>query len=273
MARHSPRPPVERAPADDTDITRAREVLDADHHGLEEVKERIVEYLAVRRGAQPAASRSWAAADPVPWCCSQARPARARPRSARGRACAWTEVRPWPSAASATRRRFAGTGVRTSARYLRPDRPSHQGGRFDESGGAPRRGGQGRGGLPRRSSRAAGGAGPGSEPHLPRPLPRSSTSTCRTCCSSPRRTWSSPSPRRCSTGWSSSRSTATPRTTRSRSRATSCCRASWKGRADLRRGHRDRCGTARDGANYTREAGVRADGAADRQAAAKGGHR
>ncbi|MGH3508504.1 MAG: endopeptidase La, partial [Nocardioidaceae bacterium] len=34
--------------ADDTDITRAREVLDADHHGLEEVKERIVEYLAVR---------------------------------------------------------------------------------------------------------------------------------------------------------------------------------------------------------------------------------
>ncbi len=33
---------------DSNDVTRAREVLDADHHGLDEVKERIVEYLAVR---------------------------------------------------------------------------------------------------------------------------------------------------------------------------------------------------------------------------------
>ena len=33
---------------DSTDIAGAREVLDADHHGLEDVKDRIVEYLAVR---------------------------------------------------------------------------------------------------------------------------------------------------------------------------------------------------------------------------------
>ncbi|MCD4533858.1 endopeptidase La [Nocardioides sp. cx-169] len=33
---------------DSTDVVAARAVLDADHHGLEEVKERIVEYLAVR---------------------------------------------------------------------------------------------------------------------------------------------------------------------------------------------------------------------------------
>jgi ATP-dependent Lon protease len=33
---------------DSTDIEAARAVLDADHHGLDEVKERIVEYLAVR---------------------------------------------------------------------------------------------------------------------------------------------------------------------------------------------------------------------------------
>src|SRR6478672_1998304 len=33
---------------DIADVTGAREVLDADHHGLDEVKERIVEYLAVR---------------------------------------------------------------------------------------------------------------------------------------------------------------------------------------------------------------------------------
>ncbi|GAB7002888.1 endopeptidase La [Nocardioides sp. AN3] len=33
---------------DSTDVLEARRVLDADHHGLEEVKDRIVEYLAVR---------------------------------------------------------------------------------------------------------------------------------------------------------------------------------------------------------------------------------
>ncbi|MGO4258961.1 endopeptidase La [Marmoricola sp. RAF53] len=33
---------------DSTDITAARAVLDADHHGLDEVKDRIVEYLGVR---------------------------------------------------------------------------------------------------------------------------------------------------------------------------------------------------------------------------------
>jgi ATP-dependent Lon protease len=33
---------------DSNDVSGAREVLDADHHGLDEVKERIVEYLAVR---------------------------------------------------------------------------------------------------------------------------------------------------------------------------------------------------------------------------------
>jgi ATP-dependent Lon protease len=33
---------------DKTDVTAAREVLDADHHGLADVKDRIVEYLAVR---------------------------------------------------------------------------------------------------------------------------------------------------------------------------------------------------------------------------------
>jgi ATP-dependent Lon protease len=33
---------------DSTDLSAAREILDADHHGLEDVKDRIVEYLAVR---------------------------------------------------------------------------------------------------------------------------------------------------------------------------------------------------------------------------------
>ncbi len=33
---------------DSSDLTMAREILDADHHGLDDVKDRIVEYLAVR---------------------------------------------------------------------------------------------------------------------------------------------------------------------------------------------------------------------------------
>ena len=32
-----------------TEITKASEVLDSDHYGLEEVKERILEYLAVQQ--------------------------------------------------------------------------------------------------------------------------------------------------------------------------------------------------------------------------------
>jgi ATP-dependent Lon protease len=36
-------------PREPIDVTRAREVLDRDHHGLDEVKERILQFLAVRR--------------------------------------------------------------------------------------------------------------------------------------------------------------------------------------------------------------------------------
>ena len=41
--------PWNKASEDQTDIDRARTVLDEDHYGLEDVKERIVEYLAVRK--------------------------------------------------------------------------------------------------------------------------------------------------------------------------------------------------------------------------------
>ncbi|MCX6469409.1 MAG: endopeptidase La [Corynebacteriales bacterium] len=40
--------PWDTTTTDSTDIASAREILDADHHGLEDVKDRIVEYLAVR---------------------------------------------------------------------------------------------------------------------------------------------------------------------------------------------------------------------------------
>jgi ATP-dependent Lon protease len=40
--------PWNKRTVDNTDVVAARAVLDADHHGLDEVKDRIVEYLAVR---------------------------------------------------------------------------------------------------------------------------------------------------------------------------------------------------------------------------------
>src|SRR5207344_2970844 len=40
--------PWDQRTQDGTDVRAARGVLDADHHGLQDVKDRIVEYLAVR---------------------------------------------------------------------------------------------------------------------------------------------------------------------------------------------------------------------------------
>jgi ATP-dependent Lon protease len=41
--------PWNKASVDDTDLGHAQQVLDEDHYGLEKVKERVLEYLAVRR--------------------------------------------------------------------------------------------------------------------------------------------------------------------------------------------------------------------------------
>src|SRR5262249_54866715 len=41
--------PWDKRTADNLDIAHARKVLDEDHYGLKDIKERIVEYLAVRK--------------------------------------------------------------------------------------------------------------------------------------------------------------------------------------------------------------------------------
>ena len=109
-----------RTTPDNLDLTAAREVLDADHHGLDDVKDRIIEFLAVRKlrherglddraGRDPrdattptplvrvtrrrqgsrldATSRREGAA--APSSPSSARPASARPRSARAWPAPW----------------------------------------------------------------------------------------------------------------------------------------------------------------------------------------
>ena len=102
--------PWATATEDSLDLTGAAAVLDEDHYGLDKVKERILEYMAVRKlvGRQAAQPRSSA---------SSARPASARPAWAldrpRARAASSCASR---SAACATRPRSAATGAPTSAR-------------------------------------------------------------------------------------------------------------------------------------------------------------
>ena len=78
------------------DVVAAEKVLDADHYGLEKVKERIVEYLAVQaRSPRRCAARS---------CAWSARPASARP--------AWASRSPVPPAATSCACRWAACGTR-----------------------------------------------------------------------------------------------------------------------------------------------------------------
>jgi ATP-dependent Lon protease len=93
---------------DDLDLDHAKAVLDEDHYGLERVKERILEYLAVRK-LNPAAKG--------PILCFVGPPGvgktslgRSIARALGGASCAWR----W--AACATRRRSAATAAPMSAR-------------------------------------------------------------------------------------------------------------------------------------------------------------
>ena len=94
---------------DNLDLEHAREVLDEDHYDIEKVKDRILEFLAVRKlKPDAAAARSSA---------SSARPASARPRSATRSPARWgASSSASASAACATRPRSAATGAPTSAR-------------------------------------------------------------------------------------------------------------------------------------------------------------
>ena len=92
------------------DLKRAQEILDEDHFGLEDVKERVLEYLAVQ-------SRVNKVKGPV--LCLVGAPAWARPRSVSRSPAPRTESSSeWPWGESATRPRFADIGGPTSAPCL-----------------------------------------------------------------------------------------------------------------------------------------------------------
>jgi ATP-dependent Lon protease len=139
---------------DSSDIAEARRVLDADHHGLDDVKDRIVEYLAVR------ARRAERGLEVV---------------GGRGSGAVLALVGPpgvgktslGESVARSLGRKFVRValgGVRDEAE-IRGHRRTYVGAL---PGRAARRDRQGRLGLPRRPrGGSARGAGPGAEPHVP----------------------------------------------------------------------------------------------------------
>ncbi|EUA38191.1 lon protease [Mycobacterium avium subsp. avium 2285 (R)] len=159
---------------DSTDLKAARDILDADHHGLDDVKDRIVEYLAVRtrraqRGLQVVGGRGSGAVMVL-----------AGPPGV-GKTSLGESV------ARALGRKFVRValgGVRDEAEIrghrrtyggaAGPNRACDRRGGIDESRCAAGRNRQGRLRLPGRPERgAARGARPGAEPHVPRPLPGS----------------------------------------------------------------------------------------------------
>ena len=91
------------------DLTRAEKILNEDHYGLEKVKERILEFLAVRQLVQKTQGLDHLLRRPARRRQDLARPLD-RPVPRTGSSCACR------SAASATRRRSAATGAPTSAR-------------------------------------------------------------------------------------------------------------------------------------------------------------
>ena len=154
------------------DPVAARAVLDADHAGLEDVKDRVTEYLAVRKLRQDRGIE----ADPKSGAILTLIGPPGTGKTSIGE-----------SIARATGREFVRMslgGVRDEAE-IRGHRRTYIGalpGRLvralrdaghDEPGDPARRGRQGRRGLARGPLRgAARGARPGAEPLLPRPLPR-----------------------------------------------------------------------------------------------------
>ncbi len=199
------------------DMRRAREVLDADHFDLEKIKDRILEYLAVKKLRRGAASQGDARGR---------RASRARPRRSRAREPILCFVGPpgvgktslGQSIARALGRKFFRMslgGIRDEAE-IRGHRRTYIGampGRIIQ-GIAPRRGPRRRvhAGRDRQGGRRL--ARRSRPPRCsrcsipPRTTPSSTTtwaspSTCPRCCSSRRPTRSTPFPARCATGWRS----------------------------------------------------------------------
>ena len=149
---------------DSLDLVEAQRILDEDHYGLEKVKERIVEYLAVRKLKEKAKGPLLVLRRP------------ARRRQDQPRPLDRARARPQVRAALARRRQGRGRDPRPPPHLrrldARPHHPGHPPGRRQQPGVHDGRGRQDRRRLPRRPELgAARGARPRAEQRLPRPLP------------------------------------------------------------------------------------------------------
>ncbi len=150
---------------DNLDIAAVRKVLDEDHYGLEKVKKRILEYLAVRKLKKDKKGPILCLIGPpgvgktsLGRSIARALGRKFAPHLARRRARRGGHPRPPPH----VRRRAA-----------RPDHPGHEEGGHDQPGLHDGRGRQDRSRLPRRSrGGAARGARPRAEQHVRGSLPR-----------------------------------------------------------------------------------------------------
>ena len=208
--------PWDKATEDNLDLVHARAVLDEDHYDIEQVKERILEFLAVRK-LKPDARGSI--------LCFIGPPGVGK--TSLGRSIARALGREFE--------RISAGGVRDEAE-IRGHRRTYIGAMpGHDHPRAARRGVQqpavhdrrdrqdGRRLARRPVQRDARGARPRAELDLPRPLPRRAVRPFERHVHHHRRTRSTRSRARCATAWRSSSSPATPRRRSSRSpSATSC---------------------------------------------------
>ena len=196
--------PWSKLDAEAIDIAKARQVLDEDHFGLGKVKQRILEYLAVRKLNPEGRS---------PILCFVGPPGVGKTSLGQ-------------SIAKALGLKFVRAslgGVHDEAE-IRGHRRTYIGalpgnviqqtaqGGHPQSGLHAGRDGQARRRLPRRSVVGpAGGARSGAERQLPATTTWRCRSICRRCSSSPPPTCSTRSPARCATAWRSSSCPATRR--------------------------------------------------------------
>ena len=164
--------PWSKETEDNLDIGHARKVLDDDHYDLEEVKDRILEYLAVRK-LNPDS--------PGPILCFAGPPGVGK--TSLGRSIAKALGREFERISVGGVRRRGGDPRPPPHLHRRAARHHHQGAsrrRHPEPRLHDRRDRQDGRGLPRRSlQRDARGPRPGAELHLPRPLPRPSVRSIR----------------------------------------------------------------------------------------------